>query len=98
MPHYILADSANDDIDEILSVIVTDNESAAWNWYTKLHEKFGILAQSPRIGRVRDDLLPSAYMFPFGNYLIFYRIVPVGIQVVHVAHSSRDVRHTLSGD
>ncbi len=91
MPHYILAESANHDIDEILPAIVEDNEGAAWNWYVRLHEKFGILAHSPHIGRVREDLLPGAFMFPFGSYLIFYELIHGGIQVVHVAHGARDV-------
>ena len=91
MPSYTLAESANHDIDEILSVIIPENEDAAWNWYTTLHGKFEALAHSPRIGRVRDDLLPGAFMFPFGSYLIFYDILPDSIQIVHVSHGKRDV-------
>lgn len=98
MPYYILADSANGDIDEVLSTIIPENEDAAWNWYVKLHEKFNVLAHSPHIGRMREDLLPSVYMFPFGNYLIFYDIIPDGIQVVHVVHGARDVRYALGQD
>lgn len=98
MPHYILAESAQRDIDGILSVIVVDSEDAAWNWYSNLHNKFTTLAHSPRIGRVRDDLLPNVYMFPFGNYLIFYDVVSDGIHVVHVIHGARDVYRELVGE
>lgn len=98
MPQYVLAESAQRDIDEILSTIVVENEDAAWNWYLNLHDKFTTLAHSPRIGRVRDDLLPNLYMFPFGNYLIFYDIVSGGIQVAHVVHGARDVRHEFTRD
>lgn len=98
MRRYVLADSANGDIDEILSVIISENEHAAWNWYQELHEKFSILAHSPRIGRVREDLLPSLHMFPFGNYLIFYDVVTDGVQILHVVHGKRDVRRAFFGD
>ncbi len=98
MPRYILADSAHADIDEILAKIIPDNETAAWNWYVKLHEKFDSLAHAPRIGRIREDLLPGAYVFPFGNYLIFYEIAQDAIQVIHVVHGARDVRRVLSQD
>ena len=94
MTHYIIADSANNDIDEILINIGSLNEQAAWGWYSELHSKFAILAHSPQIGRIRDDLLPNLYMFPYGNYLIFYDIISDGIVIVHVTHSKRDMART----
>jgi toxin ParE1/3/4 len=96
MPRYTLAESANRDIDGILAVIHAQNETAAWDWYLALHKKFDTLARAPGIGRVRQDLLPGLSMFPFGNYLIFYDAVPDGIQIVHVVHGARDVRHVFS--
>ena len=96
MARYVIAESANADIDDILCVIVRDNEPAAWRWYTELHAKFGLLAESPHIGRVRDDLLPDAHMFPFGNYLIFYDIAPHLIHILHVVHGARDVANVFS--
>ena len=94
MTHYIVADSANSDIDEILTNILPCDEQAAWGWYSELHNKFATLAHSPEIGRIRDDLLPDLYMFPYGNYLIFYDITSDGIVIVHITHSKRDVART----
>lgn len=73
-----------------------ESEAAAWNWYTRLHEKSALLAESPRIGRIREDISPGLSMFPFGDYLIFYDIIPNGIWVVHVIHGARDVRRVLA--
>lgn len=98
MPRYIIAESANSDIEGILETIIPENENAAWEWYFALHKKFETLARTPRIGRVRDDLLPNLHMFPYGNYLIFYDAVPGGIQVVHIVHGARDVSRVFIQD
>lgn len=92
MPSYHFAPSARQQIREIIATIQQDNHFAAERWLSDLHEKCRTLAGSPRAGRIRKDLLPDLYMFPFGNYLIFYDIVPGGIQVVYVIHGARDVR------
>ncbi|WP_068498276.1 type II toxin-antitoxin system RelE/ParE family toxin [Magnetospirillum moscoviense] len=94
----MLADSANADIDEILSTVIPENEEAAWQWYTTLHAKFSMLADTPRLGRVREDLLPSVYVFPFVRYLIFYEIRPDCIRIVHVVHGARDVGTMFARD
>lgn len=96
MPSCFVAESANDDIDDILASIVPENEVAAWDWYSDLYQKFDALAHSPRIGRLRDDLKVGLHMFPFGNYLIFYLIVPTGIQIVRIIHGARDIKRALT--
>ena len=53
--------------------------------------KFKLLAREPGLGRVRDDLMPELQSFPFERYVIFYRRVHKGIEVVRVLHSARDV-------
>lgn len=96
MPSYQFSAGARREIREIVSYIKNDNPSAAEKWFSTLHDKCRILSGSPRIGRVREDLLPAAYMFPFGNHLIFYDILPDGISVVHVADARQDVRSALA--
>jgi toxin ParE1/3/4 len=98
MSRYFIAESADEDIDDILTAIIPENENAAWRWYLDIHEKFNMLAHSPWIGRLRDDLRQNLHMFPFGNYLIFYIIVPDGIQVVRIIHGARDVPRLFAKD
>lgn len=97
MPLYQFSASARREIRGIVSYIKKDNPSAAEKWFSTLHKKCSTLCENPRIGRVRDDLFPDAYMFPFGNYLIFYDIIPDGINIVHVADARQDVRSALAG-
>ena len=94
MTHYIVADSANSDIDEILTNILPCDEQAAWGWYSELHNKICYTGSFTGDRTDTDDLLPDLYMFPYGNYLIFYDITSEGIVIVHITHSKRDVART----
>lgn len=49
------------------------------------------LAQMPGMGAMRDELEPGLRSFPVHNYLIFYRAVRGGIQVLHVVHGARNL-------
>ena len=48
-------------------------------------------AELPGMGRRRDDLALGLRSISHGNYLIFYRLVEDGIQIVRVLHGSRDI-------
>jgi toxin ParE1/3/4 len=37
-------------------------------------------------------MAPGLRSFPVGNYVVFYRIVPEGIELVRVLHGARDLR------
>jgi toxin ParE1/3/4 len=45
----------------------------------------------PGIGRQREDLAPRLRGFPFGNYVIFYRPMENGVEIVRVLHGARDL-------
>lgn len=91
MMSYRIDDGALKEIDAIIATIKEDNEYAAEKWSLELRKKFASLAAMPRMGRMRDDLIPDLYMFPFGNYLVFYDIEQAGIVIIHVADGRRDI-------
>ena len=43
------------------------------------------------MGRNRPDLAPELRSFPVDNYIIFYRPISEGIQVIRVLHGARDI-------
>ena len=43
------------------------------------------------MGRPRDGLVPGIRSYVFQRYLIFYRPVDDGVEVVHVYQSNRDI-------
>jgi plasmid stabilization system protein ParE len=56
-----------------------------------IEQKLQILARHPEMGQLRHDLHSNLRCFPVGkyDYVIFYRPLDYGIEVVRV-HSSRD--------
>jgi hypothetical protein len=56
-----------------------------------VNERCTTLAQFPYIGTSRDELIPALRSLPVGNYLIFYRPIPDGIEVVRVLPGMRDI-------
>jgi toxin ParE1/3/4 len=43
------------------------------------------------MGRLRLDIAPELRYFMAGKYLILYRTVPGGVQIVRVIHGARDL-------
>jgi plasmid stabilization system protein ParE len=54
------------------------------SWLTSLEDILVKLANFPHMGRIRDDLMPEAYAFPFRDHNIFYDLEDGGIVVLHV--------------
>ena len=43
------------------------------------------------IGRARPELRPDLRSFPFGAYLILYRAIDDGAEIVRVVHAARNL-------
>lgn len=82
---------------EIATVIADDHPDAAERFLDAADHTFELLAEQPHMGRARK--FPSGSMKDlrsfrvngFDNYLIFYRPVSGGIEVLHVYHGARDL-------
>ncbi len=91
MPVVLRTSQAHLDLVEAALRIAEENPLAADRWLDTIEEKCRLLAQMPGLGRKRPDLAPELRGFPIGNYIIFYRAVPEGIQVIRVLHGARDL-------
>lgn len=80
---------AEEDLIEIWLYIAKDNLTAADKMLAKFESVFEILLEQPEFGKARPDIAPELRYFPVGNYLILYRIITKGIQIVRVVHGSR---------
>ena len=91
MSEYRVSDAARSDLDEIWLYIAQDNPDAAERFVRSLVSRFPMLAGMPKMGRPREELAPRLHSFALGNYVIFYRPMDNGIEVVRVLHGTRDL-------
>lgn len=97
MAKFILAPCVEDELWDIWSFIARDNPDAASRVVEAAYETFKSLAERADQGRPRrfnNSQLKDIRSFRvsgFDNYLIFYRPIPEGIQVLHIYHGARDI-------
>ncbi len=89
MPVIRRTAKAEEDLVDIWIYIAHDNPDAADRLLEEIDRKFVLLAENPRLGRARPDIAPEFRHWPVGNYLILYRLVTDGIEVVRVVHGAR---------
>jgi toxin ParE1/3/4 len=88
---YRLSEQADQDLLEIAYYIALDSVDAADRFIERIHNRLELLAESPFMGRQRDELAPSLRSFAVGKYVIFYRPSQDGIEVIRVLHGARDI-------
>ena len=82
---------AEGDLVEIWLFIAKDSPDAADRFLDLLAQKCELLAESPEMGRRRNELSPGLRSFPVGRYVIFYRSTEEGIEVARVLSAYRDL-------
>jgi toxin ParE1/3/4 len=91
MPQARILRSAVKDLDAIWLYIARDSIDAAQRMIERIERAAARLAQMPGMGRSREELQPGLRSISVGNYLIFYRRIPGGIEVLHVYHGARNI-------
>jgi toxin ParE1/3/4 len=87
----VLSDEAVSDLADLWTYIAEDSPERADQFVDQIHETCKTLAESPMIGRERNELRPGMRCFPIGRYLIFYRVIEERLQVVRVLSGYRDL-------
>jgi toxin ParE1/3/4 len=91
MARVEFAPAAAADLNEIGEYVAADNRAAAAKLIARFKEQAASLARSPGIGRPRPEFQPRLRSFPVSRYVLFYRPVEGGIEVVRVLHGMRDI-------
>ena len=78
--------------------VAQDNPDAADALLRKLDETLGMLSEHPNAGQRRPELRPRLRSFPVGNYLIFYRPMRRGVELVRILHGARNLRQVFKKD
>ncbi len=90
---------ASQDIEEILDNIADyQGLLKSAEFLEKLAQKCRNLAKFPKMGKRRDELYPSLRSLPVDVYVIFYRLIPEGIEIIRVVSGYRDLRKLFEED
>jgi toxin ParE1/3/4 len=91
MPHVFKRPRAEADLVDIWSYIAQDSPANADRLLDRISDTLSRLATMPFMGQARFDLAPGRRMVPVGNYLIFFRPIQDGIEVIRVLHGRRNI-------
>ena len=93
MPIVRRTAQADEDLMALWVYIAQDTPKAADHLLDEIEDKFGLLSEQPRLGPARPDIAPELRYVPVGRYLILYREMADGIEVVRVVHGARRLSH-----
>ena len=82
------------DLYDIEDYIALDNPEAARRIVSAIQKKCFFLAEHPKLAAPYEKS-KNLRKHSDGNYLIFYRPVEDGIEVIRVLHSARDIENIL---
>jgi toxin ParE1/3/4 len=97
----IVDPAAESDVDDAAEYIAADAPSAGERFLAAVDATFSGLVRMPELGRLREYAaarLARVRSLPvqrFENWLIFYRPLPDGIEILRVLHGARDVEAIL---
>ncbi|HEY5313233.1 MAG TPA: type II toxin-antitoxin system RelE/ParE family toxin [Pirellulales bacterium] len=91
MPAVRRKSRADPDLARIVDFIAQDNLSAALAWLDNVEALFRLLASQPEMGQRRKSRrFNDAQRHSHGMYVIYYRPITGGIEVLCVLHAARD--------
>ena len=86
---FRLRPEAETDIEAIALHIASDNPAAARRWVDDIHDRCRRLGETPGMGVARPEIRADLRVFPVGDYLLLYRRIPEGAEIVRVVHGAR---------
>jgi len=89
---------SNKDMDAIWEYIADDNRKSANKLIRMISDGFVTLARHPRLVTARPDLGKDLRYFPVGSYIILYREIAEGVEIVRVLHGARNLEAIFHAD
>jgi toxin ParE1/3/4 len=72
--------------------VAEKNPRAADGLIDNFDAALDLISHFPGMGQSRDDLSRGLRSYPVGNYLLLYRSVTGGIELVRAVHGARNLR------
>lgn len=82
---------AEKDLEDIIVYISEHNLLSAQKTVKELIKKFRLLAENPKLGRLRDEYILGMRSFPYKDYVIFYFPIENGIEIYRVVHGAKKI-------
>jgi toxin ParE1/3/4 len=95
MPRILRTRASLGDYEEIWTYLAVRDLAAADRLVDQFDATLEVIASTPRMGRNVNELTLGLRSFPVGNYLIFYRPLEDGIQLIRLLHGARDITPEL---
>ena len=89
MNPLVVTPRAAADLEEIGDYIALDSPEAAMRTIERLEEISILLRDNPRVGAMRDDIAKGVRSFSVGSYLILFRSLDDGVEIVRYVHGAR---------
>ena len=86
---------AEEDLIDIWNYIAQDNPQSADDLLDEIDARSVALASNLYLDAARPDITPELRHSLVGRYLILYRIITDGVQVVQVIHGARRLSNLL---
>ena len=93
---FRLSAAAEQDLTDIWGYVADYDETSADELIDQLIKRFLMLSNFQDAGRSREELAPGLRSFPVKQHVIFYRVIPAGIEVIRVLHGSRDMEQVIA--
>lgn len=91
MPQVLRTLEAREDLRNIVGYIAQDNPAAAMKWIDAMEQLFETLAIQPQMGeRVRTRRFGMVRRMARGNYVLYFRPLSQGVEILRVVHGARD--------
>ena len=89
----LISPNASQDLDEIFDYFASRNVDAGERFVIAFEKKCENLLQFPNMGRSYKDIEPSLRGIPLDNYIILYRLIDNGVEIVRVVSGYRNLEY-----
>jgi toxin ParE1/3/4 len=104
MARIVERPKARQELEDIAVYIGTDRPAAARRFLAAARKLYGTLAAMPAMGSLWEAENPrfaDVRHFPiprYPNYVVFYRPLPDGVEILHILHGARDLGTILEAE
>lgn len=91
MKQHIISPEASQDLEEIIDYFASRNVEAGERFVEEFEKKCKYLANFPNMGRSYANIKSFLRGIPLDSYIILYRVIKDGIEIVRVVSGYRDL-------